>query len=215
MTHTLHDKCLALAGIFQAAELVQQVARQGSADNEAMQASIGSLYIVNAPSVDDIFGSSARLCCGLASVVRHLEGRPPGSRLEVTRYAITLMQLAGKAMKTPAIMTRLQDGIEQASGQAEYFSHTHENLIAALAELYKETISSLSPRIMVQGDPGLLADPGKANMIRALLLAGIRAAILWRQCGGGRFYLLFSRKALAAHARELLAAHACPQHSDD
>jgi high frequency lysogenization protein len=41
-------------------------------------------------------------------------------------------------------------------------------------------------------------------MIRALLLGGMRAAVLWRQCGGNRLQLLLRRKALLRACRELL-----------
>jgi high frequency lysogenization protein len=40
-------------------------------------------------------------------------------------------------------------------------------------------------------------------MIRASLLAGIRAAILWRQTGGKRWQLLLNRKKIAQLANQL------------
>jgi high frequency lysogenization protein len=36
------------------------------------------------------------------------------------------------------------------------------------------------------------------------LLAGIRSAVLWRQLGGTRLQLLFSRKSIVSDAEELL-----------
>jgi len=43
-----------------------------------------------------------------------------------------------------------------------------------------------------------------ANKIRTLLLAGIRAAVLWRQMGGNRWQLLFSRKDIINDAKMLI-----------
>jgi len=43
-----------------------------------------------------------------------------------------------------------------------------------------------------------------AARIRALLLAGIRSARLWRQLGGHRWQLLFSRRKLLAELYPLL-----------
>jgi high frequency lysogenization protein len=55
---------------------------------------------------------------------------------------------------------------------------TGDEVVACLAETYSETVSTLSPRIMVTGEPNLLNRPEIANRIRALLLAGVRAAVL-------------------------------------
>ena len=65
------------------------------------------------------------------------------------------------------------------------------------------TVSTLQPRVMVNGDPARLADGAIANQIRALLLAGMRSAVLWRQCGGTRLGLLFGRRKLATLARRI------------
>ena len=54
---------------------------------------------------------------------------------------------------------------------------------------------------MVNGEHTYLSNDEIAAQIRALLLAGIRAAILWRQSGGSRWRLLFGRGALM-HATE-------------
>ena len=88
--------------------------------------------------------------------------------------------------------------------QLNYFPPTHENILAALGELYQATISTLRPRIMVQGEPTYLADKARANQIRALLLAGIRAAVLWRQLGGRRWQLFISRRKILETAQQLL-----------
>ena len=99
-------------------------------------------------------------------------------------------------------------GIELASSQVEYFgSETHENVIGRLADLYQQTISNLKPKIMVKGDAGLLQRPENANLIRALLLAGIRSAVMWRQCGGSRWNFIFRRKKILAICRQLLSEH--------
>jgi high frequency lysogenization protein len=73
-----------------------------------------------------------------------------------------------------------------------------------IADLYQETISTMGPRIMVQGNPDYLQMADNSARIRALLMAGIRACVLWRQAGGNRFNLLFGRKGLASETRRLL-----------
>ena len=92
------------------------------------------------------------------------------------------------------MLAQLADGIDRAKQQAEVFSTTHENVLANLAGLYSDTISTLSPRIMVQGEQVYLNDTLNVNKIRALLLSAIRSAVLWRQKGGTRLQIMFSRK---------------------
>jgi high frequency lysogenization protein len=58
---------------------------------------------------------------------------------------------------------------------------------------------------MINGDPQHLSNPNVVNKIRALLLAGIRASLLWRQCGGSRWHLLLHRKKLQHEANRLLS----------
>jgi len=43
------------------------------------------------------------------------------------------------------------------------------------------------------------------NKIRALLLAGIRSAMLWRQCGGSRWRFIFFRRKIQREAEFLLS----------
>jgi high frequency lysogenization protein len=62
--------------------------------------------------------------------------------------------------------------------------------------MYQDTLSKLSFRIQVHGDSRFLQQPQVANQVRAILMSGIRAAMLWRQLGGKRWHLIFKRKAL-------------------
>ncbi|MBT3812518.1 MAG: DUF489 family protein, partial [Gammaproteobacteria bacterium] len=53
---TITYQTIALAGITQATYLVQQLATQGEADKEAMQASLGSLLALEVDNPVDIYG---------------------------------------------------------------------------------------------------------------------------------------------------------------
>ena len=80
----------------------------------------------------------------------------------------------------------------------------HPNLLAHFADLYSEEISQLSPRIMVRGVAQHLQNPDNQHRVRALLLAAIRSARLWRQTGGTRWQILFGRQRLLLEARRYL-----------
>jgi high frequency lysogenization protein len=102
------------------------------------------------------------------------------------------------------MMNQLGESIQSSVRQADHFHITHESVIGSLADTYKQTLSTLSFRIKVAGNPQILQNSHNANKVRALLLAGIRGAILWRQVGGRRWHLLFNRKRYIKDAQGLL-----------
>lgn len=197
------DRILALAGIFQATGLVQQVARAGTADSEPFEASINSVFKIDAERTEDIYDGGRSLRHGLGILCRQLGRRDRDA--ELTRYAVTLVFLERKLVSRHDLMKSILEGIHTAHAQAEYFSTIHENVVAKLADIYTSTVSTLSPRIMVSGEPEHLSDPKNANKIRALLLAGMRSTVLWRQLGGNRVQLLLSRKRIVRSAEAMLA----------
>lgn len=212
MQYTNRDKTLALAGIFQAARLVQQVARSGMVDQEVFAASIKTIFKIDAATPEDVFGGLNNVISGCKTLLNQLGAGDPANPtknkdIEVTKYVISIMVLERKLMKEPQLLKKITDGIEKARAQAEHFSLTHDNVIASLANVYSETISTLRPRVMVNGEHNHLSNPDNANKIRALLLAAIRAAVLWDQCGGSRWQIMFKRKAFTEEADRILKAN--------
>ena len=55
MNHTVAHRTLAIAGVFQAAYLVQQVARRGMASETAMTASLNSLFQLDPDNAAAVF----------------------------------------------------------------------------------------------------------------------------------------------------------------
>ncbi len=201
MPSTDRDRTIALAGLFQAAGLVRDIARDGQFDYPAFEASVGSIFKIDADNSEDVYGGLDRIRPGLLLLERQL--RQPQNP-EPTRYVLLLMVLERKLFRQSRLLDALQAGIKDTRDKLNHFPATHENIIARLADLYASTISTLKPRVMVNGDYRHLSQTDNANRIRALLMAGIRAAVLWRQSGGGRLTLLFGRKRLLATAQQLL-----------
>lgn len=209
MKYTDSDRITALAGLFQATELVHRLAYTGRADEDDFETCIKSLFVEEPPNTVSVFGDITRLRTGLTSLLEQLGGNGgapnrPQRQIYSMKYAIGVMVLERKLQKQPAMLQQVFDGIERARQQATHFSPTHENVIASLAHTYSETISTLAPRIMVNGEHTHISNPATANRIRALLLAAIRAAVLWRQCGGNRWQLLLRRKRILQEAKRLL-----------
>jgi len=204
MKYSREEQTLALAGIFQVATLVQQIARNGKASGAAIEACLESLFKIESNSVIEVFGSPAAMTLGLKCLKEQLSADNRQKEIEITRYVIALLHLEKKLSKSSALLDQITQGLEKTRSQMSYFDLTHENVLAGLGGLYQDTISKLSPRILVQGEHSFLSQPANANKIRALLLAGIRAAVLWRQCGGSRLRLLFSRKIYLDAAENIL-----------
>jgi high frequency lysogenization protein len=212
VARSLRNPVLALAGIFQSARLVQQLAREGRTDNEALRASIQSILALDAPDVETVYGGARGVHLGLELLSTRLSGKTQPSDMEMARYVVALVQLEGSLRRRPTMLDAIRQGIDTARAQMKFFQNNapaedvHPLLMEKLAELYSQTISTLTPRIMVSGEHGHLNNPAIAAKVRATLLAGIRSAVLWRQLGGRRWQLLFARGKIARAAAELLAA---------
>ena len=204
MSKTAVDKTLALAGIFQAAALVSSLAVRGRCDGTAKQASIDSLFNFDAEKTVDVFGGLDGIRYGLRQLCEHI-----GSGAESTatlRYALTLMKLASTASKT-GLLEAIADDLQPLAPQwhnAEADPEAAPPVIHQLSASYAKIISPLQPRVIVNGDPQHLQNDHITTLIRALLLAGIRSAVLWSQSGGNRWYLITSRKRMIFEAEKLL-----------
>jgi len=202
--NTISNQTIALAGIAQACLLAQELATTGTADNNAVETSIASILKIDSDSVIDIYTDLEHLKPGLIQLEQQLSARSIANP-EQARYAASLVFLERQLANRPEMLDKISQGIERADAQSESFGLMHENILANLGDLYHNTISTLHPRIMINGKEEYLAQPNIVNKIRALLLAGIRATLLWRQCGGARWKFLFFRKKLQDEIKFLLS----------
>lgn len=191
-SHHIEERVIALGGLFLATTQVDQIARNGMVDQANFETSIRSLFIDSPAETMDVYGTPRMLNPGLQSLIKHLQGERKDTNLQVIRYSLALLQLERKLNKGNHL-AKIGEGIEQAQRQVEHFSICHSAVIGKLAAIYSEVVSPISPRIIVKGGDGHLQNPENADKIRALLLAGLRAAVLWRQCNGSRWQLLFQR----------------------
>lgn len=200
---TLSNQTIALAGIAQVAVLVQQLATTGSCDQEAMEASIGSVLKIDSDSVAEIYGGLSGLRLGFEQLNGQINGEKAPNP-DQARYAAAMVFLERKLSERKDFLSTIQAGILKAQVQTEQFGPAHENVLANLGDLYQGTISTLQLRIMVNGEQGFLSSHAIACKIRALLLAGIRSVMLWRQCGGSRWKFIFYRKRIQAELQDLI-----------
>lgn len=202
-SYSERDRVLALGGVFQAANLAREIARHGTCDAAAFEASREALFEFTPDSVEAVFGECSRVKIGLRALLSQLE-QPAQRDLEVSRYVVSLLHLADRLLRSADSMQGLRDDLAALARRRDHIELADSVVHEQLGEIYQQRISVLGPRIMVRGEPLHLQNPGNAARIRVALLGGIRAAVLWRQAGGKKWRLLLRRKTIAATARELL-----------
>jgi len=198
------ERTLALAGVFQAAALVKQLAKTGRVDEKFFLPSIESIFKIEADSTLEIYTNPSHLTLGLNELIRLFTHHKLPKDAEIARYVFSLLHLEKKLSRNVEMLNTIRQGIKRAKTQAAHFSSTHENVMANLASLYTDTLSTFTFRVYVSGEPMYLNQTYVLNKIRALLLAGIRSAVLWQQLGGRRWQLLISRSSLVEAAKDWL-----------
>lgn len=198
---------IALAAVAQSAALVHRIATRGDAPDADLAACINPLLVLDPDSVADVYPQVADLSLGLRTVQSIFSSERNSENSEVVRYTLGMLLLRNRLTADQDMQRRIRERlalIEPLPGAAEvaqehspdFEQSQQERVFRQLAGLYQDTISTLSYRIQVQGKVEYLKDEAVANRIRALLLAGIRSAVLWYQLGGRRWRLLLYRKRI-------------------
>lgn len=190
--NTTRNQVIALAGLTQAVYQVKKIATTGMAEQTPFESSISSILKIDAKNVEDIYGGLTGISSGLNQLQRQLTGaEPPDS--EQGRYAASIIFLEKQLSKNTPMLSDIRSGIELSQTRAEELGTTHNTVLMTLGDLYHTTVSTLNPRILVNGEQTHLSNIENIHKIRSLLLAGIRSALLWRQCGGRRWKFLLQR----------------------
>ena len=198
MMDSFSERTYGLAGMFQAATLVQQVARKGDVDRFAKNASINSVLILDAVNALAVYSDQQGIKLGLNQMKEVFDSPRSSETIEVFQYVAGLAQLAVNLQKDQTRMHSFTPQIETLSG------FSGDQLIERMADIYSQHISDLQPRILVNGEQGFLSKEENAQQVRAYLLAGIRSAFLWQQKGGSRWDFMLKRKKYVTEARYLL-----------
>jgi high frequency lysogenization protein len=194
---------IALAGLFQAARLVVDLAHDGACDAQAMQSSLHSVLRIDASSPAAVYGGIDGLRLGLALFGDVLDAS--GREAALSRITVTVLHLERRLSRQPQMLAAVRSGIEAAARDLGRGDLDEDGLAERLGTLYGDTLSTLKPRVIVQGNGIQLSQAVVVARIRAALLAAVRAAVLWRQMGGNHLRLFLARRRLVARARALHA----------
>jgi high frequency lysogenization protein len=153
------------------------------------------VFRIDAESPAAVYGGAPALRPGLLLLRAYFRNETRDELLP--RLALALLQLERRFARDP-MAQRVHDGILALSPSAQRLDSTHPEVLAALGSLYSDTVSHLRPRVMVQGNPHYLGQAGVVAEIRAVLLAALRSAVLWRQLGGSLWDFLLRRRDMVA-----------------
>lgn len=200
----MRDITLALAGICQASVLIKDLALHGTLDQHAFETTINSIYQLEPIDVLSVYQDKQGVRLGLNQLKKLFFGKFDFDEQEIGRYLLSIIQIERKLMHNESLVQNLHKSILQVTEQSEFFEPTHPMVIKNIASIYTETANNLGFRIKIYGESQHLNIHENMEKARALLLAGIRSAVLWRQVGGNRFHLFLSRKKILDNAEELL-----------
>lgn len=190
------NQTIALAAVCQAALLVSDASKGKPINKEVATQLFQGVMVTSPDSIFDVYQNIQDLRGGCESMLKQMSGRTDRRDMELTRYVAGMMALSKKLMNSAKAQQHLTDTIEQISRRLDHFDISSDSVMCNFADGYSKAISPLGQKIQVMGDPNVLTQDVVQNRIRAILLAGVRAAVLWRQMGGKRRQFIFNRKQI-------------------
>lgn len=198
----IEDRVLALGGMLQALAQVRRIADTGQSETTPVRVALDSVFRIDAADAGAVYGEVASLRSGLRLLRDYLGNANKDQALG--KLGLSVLHLERRFSSESKVASQVGKGIEALSAPAERLGSAHPDVVAGLGTLYADTVSTLRPRVMVQGNPHYLGQAGVVAEIRALLLAALRSAVLWRQSGGSLWDFVFRRREMAAAIDSLL-----------
>lgn len=194
MTMDVHSRVLALGGVLQSLRIVRQIAETGHADAAMELSVLDSVFRLDTPNTAAVYGGAIHVRPGLLLLREYLTNTSSDPALP--KLGMALLQIERRFDADREMPGLIRQGILDLAEKAERQGSAHPDVIARLGQLYAETISQLRPKVIVQGNPHYLQQADTVAEIRALLLAALRSAVLWRQMGGSLWDFAFNRRAM-------------------
>lgn len=201
--YNFSDSVIALAAISQAINCVKDISRTGQTDSVDMEVLIEGLLTTDADNTESIYKNHKYLHSGFKTLVEQLSG--PRTDADYSRYLVSILSLQKRFSNDKNMQQVMSSRISQAKRLHEYQEKIDHDLIEQLAHIYKDTISTYPTKIQVTGNSQYLQQEANQSKIRALLLAAIRAAVLWHQVGGKKRHFLLSKSKMIDTAKAFMA----------
>lgn len=207
MSDNIDNQTRALAALFQCCAQIQRIASTGFMDEHATSAVIRAVAVTDPKTLDDIYTKDA-LKNGYNQVISSFgrDGVKDADIIEITKTALKVMELELTIERNQKIFSELGDKIDAMTNlilskdsnflEGDPAVVLKREYLEEYASLYQSLISPNFSKLMICGQEECLRVIENQQRIRALLLAAIRATVLWRQLGGKRLTLIFHRKRI-------------------
>lgn len=199
----IEQRTLALAGVAQAARIVDLAAKTGSWPEPFVEASIHSLFCFEPEAVEAVFGTPQGIRLGLEQLSACLRMNQEPAAADTLRYTMAMLHLERRFATRDDMQSIIHSRLKHTAYKAENFSSDVRGLSSNISAIYQDTLSNLPYRIKVTGSAQHLNNPQVADLVRSVLLCGVRAAFLWRQLGGNRLKLMWHRGTIRDTAARL------------
>lgn len=199
----MEEQIIALAGVAQAARMVDQVAKTGTYPSAYFEASLRSLFAFDVPTVEAVFGNIQGVKLGLKCIVDMLTDAANEDNVAMGVYLRGLFKLESQFRKRSDLQDVVATRLDHVNFKAQHFSDDAVELASSISSIYQDTISNLPYRIKVKGSVQHLQETKNADLVRTLLMAGLRSAHLWQQLGGRQRHFLFRNRQMVNIAENL------------
>lgn len=193
MPPAVANQTVALMGLLQATAQVHLIATRGMTGQDDLTASLRTLFVFDADDALGVYGGLSALRMGVRVAYDLFVLKDFASHVPSVRYAVELLARERPIARDERRMTYLRTELERIAsdhgvgGETEVFD---SDCIGELAGLFESVLARDGARIQVVGAQEHLRRDANVARVRALLLAGFRSAVLWRQLGGSRLRLL-------------------------
>jgi len=205
------DKTLALAGIFQAANLVDSLSTVGQVPEDSFAESINSIFQTNPRSVSDVYDAECQAKLGICALQMALSTSRDKSASRWLAYSKALIRVEYVISRRQTLHALIKSRVEHQKRHLGLFdSVTSHSVISKLGSLYVDTAGQSRYRVIIHGQPSLLMSPAQKEKLCAVLFAGIRSAHLWRELGGNEWELMFRKKHILNTASSMSSFHRSP-----
>lgn len=202
---SIEGQTIGMAGAVLAAQQALAIARTGRAPPAGSTLVLNATLKIDADSPLDVYGGRTGIAPALANLREFMQGDERDPIL--VRTLLALMVLERNFAARADLALQVAEGVRGAIAFLERTTAPVTDAVPRLGDLYANTISHLVPRIMIPGDPELLARPDVVTAVRAHLLAALRGTVLWRQSGGSRFNVWFRWRSIAQETDRLLGGN--------
>ena len=154
-SNPLKEQTLALAGVAQAARIVDQLSRTGTYPIEYLEASLHSLFSFDAENVEGVFGNIQGVKLGLQNLAAGLAPGDDETMGTMMRYFLSILHLEGKFAGRPDLQEVVHNRLQHSSYKAAHFSSQSKEICQSVAAVYSDTLAPYPSESRLPGVPSI------------------------------------------------------------